>query len=75
MKTIAMIAVLMTSGALHAQDAHPRDTDKVRIQNQESRQYRGEPKANATKRNTRCRIVRQRGQDKRVCGQPVKSGR
>ncbi len=75
MKTLAMIALLLTSGAAYAQDSHPRDGDKVRIRNQDSRQYRGEPKANAAKRDTRCRIVTQRGQDKRVCGQPVKSGR
>lgn len=38
---------------------------------QGSRQYRGEPKGNKADRDTRCRIVVQKGQDRRVCGKPT----
>ena len=69
------IALLGTAPAA-AQTAPARGhADPVRIQNQDNRQYRGEPKRNVAKRNTRCRIVQQKGQDKRVCNQPTNSVR
>lgn len=65
-------AALLAIAPAAAQDSHAqRRADPVRLKNLDSRQYRGEPKRNAAKRDTRCRIVRRQGQDKRVCGTPT----
>jgi hypothetical protein len=71
--SIGIIAIaLVSAGSATAQrPQYNPDHDPVRIKYQDSRQYRGEPKGNAAKRNTRCKIIVRKGQDKRVCGQPT----
>ena len=64
-------ATLLLSAPVLAQAKYDLNHDPVRIKNQDSRQYRTEPKGNQAKRNTRCKIVVQKGQDKRVCGVPT----
>ena len=63
--------MLLLSSPVFAQAKYDPNHDAVRIKNQDSRQYRNEPKGNKTKRNTRCKIIVQKGQDKRVCGVPT----
>lgn len=65
---IAAFAVAGFSTGAVAQERYNPDRDPVRIKNQDSRQYRNEPKGNASKRDTRCKIIVKKGQDKRICG-------
>jgi hypothetical protein len=41
------------------------------VKSADSRQRRGETPAVTKGRNTRCKIIVQKGQDKRVCGVPT----
>lgn len=69
--TIALIAGMAGAAPTLAQQGKTPDQDPVRAKYADPRQYRNEPKGNASKRNTRCEIVVQKGQDKRVCGVPT----
>jgi len=69
-----IIATVLTIGLLAssagAQQYNPH-TDPDRIKNADGRQRRGETPAIEKGRNTRCKIIVQKGQDKRVCGVPT----
>lgn len=64
-------AGILYAGSASAQHGKIPDQDPVRAKYAGSRQYRNEPQGNESKRNTRCKIVVRRGQDKRVCGVPT----
>jgi hypothetical protein len=66
-----LIAGLAGTTPAFAQHGKVPDQDPVRVKYADSRQYRNEPKGNAAKRMTRCKIVVRKGQDKRVCGVPT----
>lgn len=68
---IAVIAGLTCAATASAQHGKIPDQDPVRAKYADTRQYRNEPKGNASKRNTRCKIIVRHGQDKRVCGVPT----
>lgn len=65
----AMAAGLLVTSA-GAQQYNPH-TDPDRVKHADSRQRSGELPAITKGRNTRCKIVVQKGQDKRVCGVPT----
>jgi hypothetical protein len=69
--TLLATGLLGTTSAGAQNHRYDPNHDPVRIKYQDSRQYRGEPKGNARKRDTRCKIVVRKGQDKRVCGVPT----
>lgn len=69
--TIALIAAVAGAAPALAQHGSIPDQDPVRAKHADTRQYASEPKGNASKRNTRCKIIVQKGQDKRVCGVPT----
>ena len=68
---LPVVAALIAATPVAAQTPARGQGDPVRAKSLDSRQYRGEPKGNAASRNTRCRIVRRKGQDKRVCNTPT----
>lgn len=72
----AIVAIVGTislgwAASVSAQHGKSPDRDPVRAKYADTRQYRNEPRGNASKRNTRCKIIVQKGQDKRVCGVPT----
>jgi len=67
--TAAIVASLAVTAA-GAQQYNPH-TDPARVKSADSRQRRGETPAVTKGRNTRCKIIVQKGQDKRVCGVPT----
>jgi len=68
---VLVVACFIGTTPAIAQHGKVPDQDPVRVKYADSRQYRNEPKGNAAKRMTRCKIVVQKGQDKRVCGVPT----
>ncbi|MBM6577646.1 MAG: hypothetical protein EOO38_30980 [Cytophagaceae bacterium] len=73
MRYVNLILIAALAGATPAIAQHGKvpDQDPVRVKYADSRQYRNEPRGNAAKRMTRCKIVVRKGQDKRVCGVPT----
>lgn len=74
MRRIMTIAATISVGlaaSVSAQHGKVPDQDPVRAKYADTRQYRNEPKGNASMRNTRCKIIVRKGQDKRVCGVPT----
>lgn len=68
-----MVASLGAATLAQAQDHSARPGAKAPELRKSvaTRQYRGAPKAIQASQGTRCRIVRQRGQDRRVCDKAV----
>jgi hypothetical protein len=66
----ASIGAGLVATSATAQQYNPH-TETVRVKSADSRQRRGETPAVTKGRNTRCKIVVQKGQDKRVCGVPT----
>lgn len=65
----AALATCVLSAPVLAGQVQPQ-RDPVRAATADVRQRGGESKLGQRMRNTRCKIIVQRGQDKRVCGVP-----
>ena len=68
---LAAIIGFGLAAAPTAAQQYESQKDPVRAATADSRQRAGESKLGTKMRNTRCKIIVQKGQDKRVCGVPT----